>query len=173
MAERHCAVNELYAFTLEHRSTWRWLLHPWGVIPSLHILLSSCCVYRCFCRSTASGAVQALIFSWTKKHVRPVLRESWRCRWGQDERNTLTSSAFCRRPARACCSVSIGFTECVITPSVQKQALYDYSTLAARPQSTRYENIWNIRRHKKGKTQGEMSKPFLLLTIYLHSFSHK
>ncbi len=57
MAERHCAVNELYAFTLEHRSTWRWLLHPWGVIPSLHILLSSCCVYQCFCRSSASGAV--------------------------------------------------------------------------------------------------------------------
>ncbi len=111
----------------------------------------------------------SLIFSWTKKYVRPVLRESWRCRWGQDERNTLTSSAFCRRPARACCSVSIGFTECVVTPSVQKQALYDYSTLAARPRSTWYENIWNIRRHKKGKTQGEIT----ILKIYLHSFSHK
>lgn len=115
----------------------------------------------------------SLIFSWPKKYVRPVLRESWRCRWDQDERNALTSNAFCRRPARACYSVSIGFTERVVTPALQKQALYDYSILVARPRSTRFENIWNIRRCKKGKTQGETSKPFSLLTIYLHSFSHK
>ncbi len=115
----------------------------------------------------------SLIFFWPKKYVRPVLRESWRCRWGQDERNTLTSVHSAGVQLELVVVFPLDFTECVITPSLQKQALYDSSTLTARPRSTRYENIWNIRRHKKGKTQGEMSKLFSLLTIYLHSFSHK
>lgn len=171
MAERHCVVNELYALTLEHRSTWRWLLHPWGIISSLHILLKSCCVYQCFCRSTASGAVL-----WSFPEPRSTSDLCWGSHGAVGE---ARMSVILSPPVHSAgvqlelVVVSIGFSECVITPSLQKQALYDYSTPAARPRSTRYENIWNIRRHKKGKTQGEMSKLFSLLSIYLHSFSHK
>lgn len=43
-------------------SFWSTAVHEemavaWGVIPSLHILLTSCFVYQCFCRSTAPGSV--------------------------------------------------------------------------------------------------------------------
>lgn len=167
MSQQHCVVNDLYTLTLRRCSTWRWLLHPWGVIPSLHISLSSSFVYQCFCRSTASGAV-LWSFPGPKNYVRPVLRESWRCRWDQDEHHSLTSNTFCRHPASACYSVSVGFTERVLTPSSQKHTASDYSTYAASSWSTQWKNIWNIR---KGKTQGEMSKLFSLLTIYLHPFT--
>lgn len=81
MSQQHCVVNDLYTLTLRRCSTWRWFLHPWGVIPSLHILLSSSFVYQGFCRSIASRAV-LWSFPGPKKYVIPVLRESWRCRWG-------------------------------------------------------------------------------------------
>lgn len=68
----------------------------------------------------------------------------------------------------ACYSVSVGFTERVLTPSSQKHTASDYSSYAASSWSTQWKNIWNIR---KGKTQGEMSKLFSLLTIYLHPFT--
>lgn len=172
MAQQHCVVNEVYALTLEHRSTWRWLLHPWGVIPSLHILLSSCFVYQCFCRSTASGAVL-----WSFPGPRSTSDLCWGSRGavGEARMSVILSPPVHSAGVQLELVVvfPLDFTECVITPSLQKQALYDSSTLTARPRSTQYENIWNIRRHKKGKTQGEMSKLFSLLTIYLHSFSRK
>jgi len=166
MSQQHCVVNDLYTLsgTAVHEDGS--CIHG---ASSHHCIYYSVLpfVYQCFCRSTASGAV---LWSFLAQRSMSDL-----C-WGSHGAVGETRMSIMLLPWIHSAGIQqvlvivflLDFTERVLTPSSQKHTASDYSTYAVSSRSTQWRNIWNI---KKGKTQGEMSKLLLLLTIYLHPFT--
>lgn len=87
---------------------WRWLVHPRGVNPSLHILLTSCFVSQCFSRNAASGVLLSGYFQPHITYVRPSPR-----RWAQRSRFAILSAG--RKPELVrVFLLDFWFGECVV-----------------------------------------------------------